>query len=292
MGNRRVYETFDAALARFRLMPEQPCDNPFIVEFIGRHSLRRAEDGWVWKFDSEAMGSRAPAAEPVGGVRQCRAHAVEKRQRLAPLVGAEHRGFARPAEGECHRVSVVHRDPALREDVIGQWTVREQCPERKRKMGKAVIKVTRLSRAIGRIHCAPVGRTRVVARGAIGKLEPLQMIGIDVVDRHLAGMQKAEMRGVDVAFQRLQPVSFALPGPEAGLVGRAEHRLERGQRRCHLSLASPGPPMTLGNAAAARVKPWGSAQLGGFRPLSRNKQTAGVFHIWTFRRTSIQTVRR
>src|SRR5262249_7930962 len=53
-----VYETFDAALARFRLMPEQPCDNPFIVEFIGRHSLRRAENGWGWKFYSEAMGSR------------------------------------------------------------------------------------------------------------------------------------------------------------------------------------------------------------------------------------------
>jgi pimeloyl-ACP methyl ester carboxylesterase len=45
-------------------MPEQPCDNPFIVEFIGRHSLRRAEDGWVWKFDSEAMGSRR-FGEPV-----------------------------------------------------------------------------------------------------------------------------------------------------------------------------------------------------------------------------------
>jgi hypothetical protein len=59
-----VYETFDAALARFRLMPEQPCDNPFIVEFIGRHSLRRAEDGWVWKFDSEAMGARR-FGEPV-----------------------------------------------------------------------------------------------------------------------------------------------------------------------------------------------------------------------------------
>src|SRR5205823_9201237 len=64
LGNRRVYETFDAALARFRLMPEQPCENPFIVEFIGRHSLRRAEDGWVWKFDSEAMGSRR-FGEPV-----------------------------------------------------------------------------------------------------------------------------------------------------------------------------------------------------------------------------------
>jgi hypothetical protein len=28
MGNKRVYETFDAALARFRLMPEQLCENP------------------------------------------------------------------------------------------------------------------------------------------------------------------------------------------------------------------------------------------------------------------------
>ena len=39
-------------------------DATFIVEFIGRHSLRRAEDGWVWKFDSEAMGSRR-FGEPV-----------------------------------------------------------------------------------------------------------------------------------------------------------------------------------------------------------------------------------
>src|SRR5947207_9851741 len=45
-------------------MPEQLCDNPFIVEFIGRHSLRRGKDGWVWKFDSEAMGSRR-FGEPV-----------------------------------------------------------------------------------------------------------------------------------------------------------------------------------------------------------------------------------
>ena len=64
MRNKRVYETFDAALARFRPMPEQLCDNSFIVEFIGRHSLRRAENGWVWKFDSEAMGSRR-FGEPV-----------------------------------------------------------------------------------------------------------------------------------------------------------------------------------------------------------------------------------
>jgi len=72
---KRIYATFDEALARFRLMPEQPCDNPFIVEFIGRHSLMRAEGGWAWKFDSDAMGSRRfgePFREYLQAVR-CRA---------------------------------------------------------------------------------------------------------------------------------------------------------------------------------------------------------------------------
>lgn len=58
MGNKRTYATFDGALARFRLMPPQSCDNEFIVEFIGRHSLMEVEGGWSWKFDGEAMGGR------------------------------------------------------------------------------------------------------------------------------------------------------------------------------------------------------------------------------------------
>ena len=47
----RVYESFDEALGRFRLQPEQPCANQFIVEYIGGHSLREVEGGWTWKFD-------------------------------------------------------------------------------------------------------------------------------------------------------------------------------------------------------------------------------------------------
>ena len=58
MGNKKIYPTFEAALARFRLMPAQPCDNDFIVEFIARHSLMPVEGGWTWKFDGEAMGAR------------------------------------------------------------------------------------------------------------------------------------------------------------------------------------------------------------------------------------------
>lgn len=46
----RVYETFAAALARFRLMPEQPCP-PWLLDYLGGHSLRQVEGGWTWKFD-------------------------------------------------------------------------------------------------------------------------------------------------------------------------------------------------------------------------------------------------
>ncbi len=74
-ANKRVYESFDAALARFRLMPPQSCDNDFIVEYIARHSLMPAEGGWTWKFDGAAMGTRRfgePFREYLQAVR-CRA---------------------------------------------------------------------------------------------------------------------------------------------------------------------------------------------------------------------------
>lgn len=47
----KVYATKEAALARFKLIPEQPCDNPFIVEHIAQRSLHEVPGGWSWKFD-------------------------------------------------------------------------------------------------------------------------------------------------------------------------------------------------------------------------------------------------
>ena len=47
----RVYDDFDIALGRFRLLPEQPCQHPYVIEYIGRKSLRKVEGGWTWKFD-------------------------------------------------------------------------------------------------------------------------------------------------------------------------------------------------------------------------------------------------
>jgi pimeloyl-ACP methyl ester carboxylesterase len=74
-GNKKIYETFDAGLARFRLMPPQTCDNDFLVEYIGRHSLMPVDGGWTWKFDGAALGGRRfgePFREYLQAV-QCRA---------------------------------------------------------------------------------------------------------------------------------------------------------------------------------------------------------------------------
>jgi pimeloyl-ACP methyl ester carboxylesterase len=46
-----VYPDLATALSRFRLLPQQPCDNPFILEHLARTSVREVEGGWRWKFD-------------------------------------------------------------------------------------------------------------------------------------------------------------------------------------------------------------------------------------------------
>jgi pimeloyl-ACP methyl ester carboxylesterase len=47
----RIYEERETALGRFRLVPEQPCQHPYVVDYLGRQSLREVEGGWTWKFD-------------------------------------------------------------------------------------------------------------------------------------------------------------------------------------------------------------------------------------------------
>jgi pimeloyl-ACP methyl ester carboxylesterase len=48
---KRIYPDFESAHARFRLMPPQDCNNDYILDYIGRHSLKEVDDGWTWKFD-------------------------------------------------------------------------------------------------------------------------------------------------------------------------------------------------------------------------------------------------
>ncbi|MBV1914280.1 MAG: alpha/beta hydrolase [Pseudomonadales bacterium] len=48
---RKVYPSMDDAMLRFKLLPAQPCENDYILDYIGRHSLMEVEDGVMWKFD-------------------------------------------------------------------------------------------------------------------------------------------------------------------------------------------------------------------------------------------------
>jgi len=45
------YPDFESARARYRLTPEQPCDNGFLLDHVARFSLRPEGGGWIWKFD-------------------------------------------------------------------------------------------------------------------------------------------------------------------------------------------------------------------------------------------------
>ncbi len=46
-----MYATAQEAISHFRLVPPQPIENDYIVDYIARMSVRETEAGWTWKFD-------------------------------------------------------------------------------------------------------------------------------------------------------------------------------------------------------------------------------------------------
>ena len=57
---KEIYPNLDAALGRFKLLPPQPCENAFIVDYIARRSLAEVKGGWSWKFDPRIFDERDP----------------------------------------------------------------------------------------------------------------------------------------------------------------------------------------------------------------------------------------
>ncbi|MET0988257.1 MAG: alpha/beta hydrolase [Steroidobacteraceae bacterium] len=47
----RTYASLEEAMARFRLLPDQPVWSRELFQHVGRHSLKQVEGGWAWKFD-------------------------------------------------------------------------------------------------------------------------------------------------------------------------------------------------------------------------------------------------
>ncbi len=73
-----TYASFEEALGRFRLLPEQACENHFLLDHIARNSLKEAprpdgSTGWTWKFDpylwKKMDYNRKPPAEVAASLK-------------------------------------------------------------------------------------------------------------------------------------------------------------------------------------------------------------------------------
>ena len=54
------------------MIPEQPCDNAYILDYIGRHSIIETPDGfWTWKFDDRGL-AHIKVGEQAEELRQLR----------------------------------------------------------------------------------------------------------------------------------------------------------------------------------------------------------------------------
>ena len=109
---------------------------------------------------------------------------------------------------------------------LGAWR-----PERKQEIAEAPVGPTWPDLAVAGVLRAPGRLGQVVLRRAIDdrvahRLVLGQVVGVDV-----AGVQEAEMRGVDLALERLQVVAIALDEADLDLVLGHVQDLEGRQRR-------------------------------------------------------------
>lgn len=87
-GPLRTYPTLDAALARFRTVPDQPTSLPYVLDHIARTSVHEIEGGWTWKFDPKIFDRPVPTGELLRRVR-CRVALFRSEHGLVtPDIGA------------------------------------------------------------------------------------------------------------------------------------------------------------------------------------------------------------
>lgn len=51
----RLYASYEEARKRYVLSPPQPVGEPFLLDYMAYHSMRRDGDGWTWKFSPEVF---------------------------------------------------------------------------------------------------------------------------------------------------------------------------------------------------------------------------------------------
>lgn len=84
-----IYPTLADALARFRLAPEQPCENDYIVDYVARRSLKHVENGWTWKFDPALWASRFSIGDTAERLRATKCRIAIMRGEMSVLMPHE-----------------------------------------------------------------------------------------------------------------------------------------------------------------------------------------------------------
>jgi len=89
--NPKTYPDVATAQKHFRLVPPQPCDNRFILDFVAERSLRPPTAAFTWKFD--------PNVFTLVSARRCTSNLANVRCRVAMFRG-EHSYVVPPETGE------------------------------------------------------------------------------------------------------------------------------------------------------------------------------------------------
>lgn len=123
-----VFPTLEAGLARFRLVPAQPCENRYIVDYIGRHSLKPVEGGYIWKFDPTfwATFEREESSAPLQSLR-CRVSLMRGEHSIlvTPKVAAYMEGL-RPQDPPMVSVPLARHHLMLDQPIAFATAVRAQ----------------------------------------------------------------------------------------------------------------------------------------------------------------------
>lgn len=130
----RAYRDRETAVSRFRLIPPQPLDAPWMLEHVAGHSVTETERGWTWRFDPAIYRRHFPGGVdaalaalecPFAFVRGSRSIAVSAatHARVCCLLGREVHDVV--IEGAHHHVLLDHPVElvAALEDILSGWGV-------------------------------------------------------------------------------------------------------------------------------------------------------------------------
>ena len=112
-GPLRVYPTPEAAVARFRPIPDQPTLD-YIADHVATTSIRPAEGGWTWKFDPNVFARDHLTPELLTRL-ECR----------VALFRAEH-GLVTPQQGEVLYDRLGRVAPVIEIPVAGHHIMLDQ----------------------------------------------------------------------------------------------------------------------------------------------------------------------